>query len=373
MRNNRILSLLLALCLCFGMTVTASAAGTALKVQAPETLPAVGKTFEVTVSISGNPGLGAVQYTLGFDKTAVTCTRVKLGELLEGTVSATNPAASDGARIAAATVDPVEGDGVLATYTFKVLKQSDAKLVLKDVILDMPAGKPMNPSVHITGGQASSGAVPPVSGGAAEQPEQPPVPETPVEEETVTLPQTFTDVPESYWAAAQIQRAADKGLISGYADGSFRPGNSVTRAQFVTMLWRMAGKPAASGAAPFADTVSLNADFRAAIAWAAENGYVNGVTATAFAPNNTITRQQAMAILFRYNGSVSGMELMFGSMYDSQYTDSGTVGAFAKPGVYWAIYNGIVNGTTPTTIAPHGTATRAQIAVILLRYMDKFE
>lgn len=372
MRKNRILSLLLALCLCFGMTVTASAAGTALKVQAPDTLPAAGKTFEVTVSISGNPGLGAVQCTLGFDKSVVQCTRIKFGDLLEGTVHASNPSASDGARIAAATVDPVEGDGVLATYTFKVLKADDADFALKDVIVDMPGGKHLNTSVQISGGQAASGGAAPAPGDSQVVPD-PVEPETPVEEETVTLPQTFTDVPESYWAAAHIQRAADKGLISGYADGSFRPGNSVTRAQFVTMLWRMAGKPAASGAAPFADTVNLNADFKAAIAWASENGYVNGVTATTFAPNNTITRQQAMAILFRYNGSASGMELMMGSMYDSQFTDSATVGAFAKPAVYWAIYNGIVTGTTPTTIAPHGTATRAQIAVILLRYMDKFE
>lgn len=370
MMKNRIISLLLALCLCFGMTVTASAAGTSLNVQAPETLPEAGETFEVTASISGNPGLSSVQFTLGFDKSVVQCTKVSLGTVLAGAaLGGTNPEAKSGAKLAVVTMDTFSDNGTLAVYTFKVLKDGDADFVLKDVILNKAAGESVNPAVSVTGGQAGSGSTEsaPAPGGDKEPP-------APVEEEEiVTLPQTFTDVPESYWAAAHIQRAADKGLISGYADGSFRPGNSVTRAQFVTMLWRMAGKPAASGAAPFADTVNLNGDFKAAIAWASENGYVNGVTATAFKPNNTITRQQAMAILFRYNGSVSGMELMFTGMYDSQFTDSGSIGAFAKPGVYWAVYNGIVNGTTPTTINPHGTATRAQIAVILLRYMDKFQ
>ena len=66
------------------------------------------------------------------------------------------------------------------------------------------------------------------------------------------------------------------------------------------------------------------------------------------------------------------MELMLSDIYDSQFTDSATIGGFAKSGVYWAVYNGIVNGVTSTTIVPHGTATRAQIAVILLRYADKF-
>lgn len=185
-------------------------------------------------------------------------------------------------------------------------------------------------------------------------------------------PPTFTDVPDSHWASDYIRRAAEQGFVSGYPDGSFRPGNSVTRAQFVTMLWRIAGRPESAKESPFADTAGLNEDFRRAIAWATENGYVNGVTETEFQPHTTITRQQAMTILFRYNGGVSGMELMFFGIYDSHFTDSAQIGSFAKNGVYWAVYHEIVNGATATTIAPHGTATRAQIAVILLRYMDRF-
>lgn len=368
MKNNRILSLLLALCLCISMVTTVHAAGTVLTVEAPETLPAVGETFSVTVSVSGNPGLGAVQFTLGFNKSVVECTDASLGTMLKGAiVGGTNPTAQSGAKAAAVASSVFSGDGILVQYTFKVLKAGEPAFYLKDIVLTKPDKANVEPTVQISGTAVPTQPVKPEQGGAAAQPE------TPEETENeVALPQTFTDVPDTYWASAQIERAAAMGLISGYADGSFRPGNQVTRAQFVTMLWRMAGKPAPTKAAAFADIAGLNAEFKSAIAWASENGYVNGVTATAFHPNATITRQQAMVILFRYNGGVSGMELMLSGIYDSQFTDSATIGAFAKSGVYWAVYNGIVNGVTSTTIVPHGTATRAQIAVILLRYADKF-
>ena len=386
MKPKKFISLLLALSLCLGMTLTARAAGPTLTVETPATLPAVGQTFTVTVDLAGNPGLGAVQFTLGFDKSVVECTRISMGAVLNGaTLGGTNPAAKSGAKLAAVTTDAFSGSGEVAVCTFRVVGSGDADFGLKDVILSKPDGTNLNPAVHITspsGGSQSGTTTPPPARpeDPAEEEESPApggqeAPETTLPEEETAAPAapTFRDVPAAYWASSHIERAASLGIISGYADGSFRPGNSVTRAQFVTMLWRMAGKPGSTAAAPFADTVNLNADFRAAIAWASEHGYVNGVTATSFKPNATITRQQAMAILFRYNGSVSGMELMLTDVYDSQFTDSASIGAFAKPGVYWAVYNGVVTGTTATTITPGGTATRAQIAVILLRYMDKFQ
>lgn len=133
------------------------------------------------------------------------------------------------------------------------------------------------------------------------------------------------------------------------------------------MLHRMAGKPTASTAAAFTD-VSQNAWYRDAVNWAAEKGYVNGTGENSFNPDGKITRQEVVTILFRYSGSQSGAETMFTAAYDSQFTDSGAIAPWAKTAMYWAIYNGVVNGTSPTTVSPTATATRAEVAAIFVRY-----
>lgn len=344
-----VLAMVLTLALFCG---TAYAADTVLTVEAPETLPQVGQTFTVEVKISNNPGICAAQLTLAFDPTVVSCQQVRVGKVLSGTMSAVNPDASGGAMLAAAAVDPAVSDGVLGVFTFQVIGNGDPGFALTDSAFSDAQGKTLPVSV------AGESAAPDTDGDAADAPD----PDT---------AQRFSDVPASFWSYEQIQRAAELGLISGYANGSFRPNASVTRGQFVTMLWRMAGRPEAAAEATFTDIAGLNADFRAAISWAAENDIVKGVTATEFRSGAAINRQQAMAILFRYSGGVSGMELLLTSVYDEQFTDSASISASLKPGVYWAVYHGIVGGMTKTTLAPRGTATRAQIAVILMRYMDK--
>ena len=106
----------------------------------------------------------------------------------------------------------------------------------------------------------------------------------------------FSDI-ASHWAKNEISAASNNGWINGYPDGTFRPDAAVTRAQFVLMLWRMCGKPAAAKAASFADA---SADwYQDALSWAVEKGYVNGLSDTRFGPDAPITRQQATAILFR--------------------------------------------------------------------------
>ena len=100
---------------------------------------------------------------------------------------------------------------------------------------------------------------------------------------------------------------------------------------------------------------------------------MNGLSDTRFGPDAPITRQQAMAILFRYSGGVSGMESLLTGVYDSQFKDSGDIAPALKPGVYWAVYRGVVGGVTQDTLAPRSTATRAQIAVILVRFAEKMQ
>lgn len=80
-----------------------------------------------------------------------------------------------------------------------------------------------------------------------------------------------------------------------------------------------------------------------------------------------------MAILFRYSGASSGAELMLTGIYDGQFSDSGQIASYAKDAMYWAVYNGYINGTSATTLSPNGLATRAQLAKILVEYLEKSE
>lgn len=380
MKRN-MLGALLALMLLLGIPAQA-ADGAQLVVSAPESLPAVGETFTVEVRIADNPGFCAAQFTLAFDTSVVDCQSVKPGSVLSGSLSASNPNAADGAMVAAVSTDTIAKDGVVGVYTFRVLKTGDPDFALKDGVFSDAAGEDVAVTVTAPSGSSGTPSTPQETPSGTETPETPDGTETPDAEtpDGVLQPEApeesagavrFSDVPPSFWSYEQIRQAVELGVIGGYADGTFRPNASVTRAQFVAMLWRLAGRPTASAPAPFADTARLNADFRAAIAWAAEKGIVGGVTPTEFRPSAAINRQQAMAILFRYSGGISGMEALMSEVYDAQFSDSGSISASLKSGVYWALYHGIIGGVSETRLAPRNTATRAQIAVILMRYADR--
>lgn len=359
-RHNFIRRGLLLVLMIAMLSLPAYAAGTSLKIDAPASLPAVGETFTVKVDISGNPGLCAAQYTLAFDKTVVTCVSASVGDVLKGTLSAANPDAADGAIVAAAATSPAKGDGSIGVFTFKVLKSGETGFALKDAVFSDANGASISTNVP-----AADSSQKPSAPAKPDQPktDDPTEPSNPGE----NAGQTFLDVPKSFWGYESIERAAQLGYVNGVGGGKFEPNRQLTRAEFVTMLHRMAGKPTASTAAAFTD-VSQNAWYRDAVNWAAEKGYVNGTGENSFNPDGKITRQEVVTILFRYSGSQSGAETMFTAAYDSQFTDSGAIAPWAKTAMYWAIYNGVVNGTSPTTVSPTATATRAEVAAIFVRY-----
>lgn len=393
MKRNRILAIGIALLLAVQLlTPLACAAGTTLKLTAPDKLPDVGQTFTVTAELTGNTGLAAVQLSLGYDDSVVECTGIENGALVAGMLAASNPYATRdgvGAILAAATTTAVKTDGSLAVFTFRVKAAGDAKLTLADALLSDTDGKalPLSyslPALIAQGSGSDSGSG---SGSDAEKPgtdnkkseddkksedeDKPEDEEKPADgaQEEVKSG-SFRDVTSTHWAFASVERAAEMGLVTGYSDGTFRPDTAVTRAQFVLMLWRMCGKPAAAKAASFADA---SADwYQDALSWAVENGYVNGLSDTRFGPDAPITRQQAMAILFRLNGGQSGTELTLTGIYEQTFADSTTIASWAKDATWWAVYHELVSGVGGSRIAPEANASRAQIAAILLRYADQF-
>lgn len=351
------LALLLTLCVPF-----VAAADARVIVAAPATYPKAGETFKVTVSIENNPGLYSAQLILAYDKAAMTCTKAKLGAALDGAAGATNPNHAKGAIIAAASGEALTGDGVLAEFTFTAKKDVTAwSFSLDDLLLADKSGKAIACTVTLPSGASETSTQP------IEQTET----QTPAPVTDTTPAVTFTDVKVTDWSAEWIAKAVDKGLFKGNADGTFHPNDPITRAQFVTVLWRMAGKPAPKAAAPFADVAGESAEFRDAIAWAQENGIVQGVSQTAFSPRGKLTREAAMTILFRLAGAKSGMETLMTKIYDDGFIDSGAISAWAKPALYWGVYNEIISGTSKSTLSPQGTATRAQIAKILVGYSEK--
>lgn len=393
MKRNRILAIGIALLLAVQLlTPLACAAGTTLKLTAPDKLPDVGQTFTVTAELTGNTGLAAVQLSLGYDDSVVECTGIENGALVAGMLAASNPYATRGgvgAILAAATTTAVKTDGSLAVFTFRVKAAGDAKLTLADALLSDTDGKalPLSyslPALIAQGSGSDSGSG---SGSDAEKPgtdnkkseddkksedeDKPEDEEKPADgaQEEVKSG-SFRDVTSTHWAFASVERAAELGLVTGYSDGTFRPDTPVTRAQFVLMLWRMCGKPAAAKAASFADA---SADwYQDALSWAVGKGYVNGLSDTRFGPDAPITRQQAMAILFRLNGGQSGTELTLTGIYEQTFADSTTIASWAKDATWWAVYHELVSGVGGSRIAPEANASRAQIAAILLRYADQF-
>ncbi len=182
----------------------------------------------------------------------------------------------------------------------------------------------------------------------------------------------FSDT-AGHWGLAYINKAAELGLFKGYEDGTFRPDAPVTRAQFVTVVWRMAGSEPVAAETPFTDIGGLIDEFKTAIAWAYSKGYVNGTTATTFSPDASLTREAAMKILFGYSGGQSGMEAVFTAVYDAVFTDSAAISSWGKAPMYWGVYNVLISGTDKTVLSPQGTATRAQLAKILVNYIEKIE
>ena len=173
----------------------------------------------------------------------------------------------------------------------------------------------------------------------------------------------FTDVEENVWYHDGIDFMVRNGYMNGVAADTFDVEGSLTRAQLVTILYRIAGEPETSAAIPFAD-VADGQWYTKAIVWAAENGIVKGVTETTFAPNDPITREQIAVILYRYAHEENTED---GKL--TSFPDAKDISGYALEAMNWAVARGLINGSDGKLL-PQDTATRAQIAVILARYLN---
>jgi len=183
-----------------------------------------------------------------------------------------------------------------------------------------------------------------------------------------TVESKFVDVKSNDWFYSSVEFAVDNGLFNGVAADKFAPNMAMNRAMLVTVLYRMEGEPAISGAMSFTDVKSGQYYYKAVL-WASQRGIVNGVSANRFAPEDNITREQMAAILYRYS-TTKGYDVSAIANI-AKYPDAGKISSYAMDAFSWANAEGLIGGTDIGGVAhldPKGKATRAQVATILMRF-----
>ena len=182
----------------------------------------------------------------------------------------------------------------------------------------------------------------------------------------------YEDVPEDAWYYEAVQYTSEHGLFQGITETKFGPHITMTRGMLVTVLYRLEGEPAVDGQTqPFTD-VDAGRYYGDAITWAANSGVVNGVTDTRFAPEAAVTREQMVTILYRYAG-LEGADVTAKADLES-FPDHDQVKPYARDAFSWAVGAGIIQGNSNggvTTLSPRNSATRAQVAAVLMRYLEQ--
>ena len=180
---------------------------------------------------------------------------------------------------------------------------------------------------------------------------------------------TFTDVSETAWYKNSVDYAVEHGLMNGTGTNTFEPESTMTRAMLVTVLWRYANAPK-PGANPFTD-VPNGKWYTDAVAWAAENGVVNGVGDGKFEPDGSVKREQMATILYRYAQKV-GIDTSKHTEL-SAFPDANRVSAYARAPMQWIVAEGVIGGSRENGqdwLNPQGNATRAEVATILMRFIE---
>lgn len=178
----------------------------------------------------------------------------------------------------------------------------------------------------------------------------------------------FTDVKENDWFYDSVKYAYENDLMKGISNTEFAPDSEVTRAMFVTVIYRMENEPQ-TGKCAFTD-VESGSYYESAVAWANENGIVSGISEDCFAPNEPITREQMAAIIYRY-AEFKGYDITTSS--NTSYTDNDNISYYAKDAVIWAAEKSVMTGNTDGSFAPKANTTRAQVASVFMRMVENLK
>jgi hypothetical protein len=177
----------------------------------------------------------------------------------------------------------------------------------------------------------------------------------------------FSDVKSTDWFYDAVKYVSKNSLMSGTTTTTFEPNANMSRAMLVTVLYRLEGKPAITGSNSFTD-VQSGQWYTDAVIWASTNKIVGGYGGGLFGTTDSVTREQLATILMNYAKYKSYNVTKTTPL--KAYADVASVDSWASDAMAWAVAEGLVTGTTTTTLAPTGTATRAQVATILIRFAE---
>ena len=189
---------------------------------------------------------------------------------------------------------------------------------------------------------------------------------TAVEPEPEGLP--FTDVTSGDWFYDAVAYVYDKGMMEGTTDTTFAPAMNLTRSMIAQVLYNLEERPEAPGAAGFPD-VAAGAWYADAVNWAAARGIVKGYDTGAFGPEDSVTREQLAAILYRY-AQVKGYDTTQGGMAVREFSDSASISDWAQEAMAWAVNAQVLSGKGNGVLDPQGTATRAEVAQMLMNFVE---
>ena len=312
----------------------------------------------VTFADAANP---RTTFTMPDKAVTVTATWTENGGSGSGTITPPTPPTyrpiipdTDGGTVSVTPKRPEKGDDVTLTPN-----PAEGYEVDKVIVTDKNGNEldvPKNDDGTFTFTQPSGRVTITVTYKPIEKPEP-----------TPSVSDIFIDVAPDAWYTDAVQFAYDKGLMTGTSDTTFSPELTTTRGMIVAILHRLEGSPVVSG-----DRFIDIADgdwYTDAVNWAASEDIVNGMSATTFAPNAPITREQLAAILYNY-AEYKGMDVSARADL-SRYTDADKISSWAEDVLSWAVSEGLIGGMTADTVAAQGEATRAQVAAILQRFLDK--
>ena len=268
---------------------------------------------------------GSTRYTVSVEDTDNGSVKVSPTRASRGTTVTITVKPDEGYELDKLTVTGKDGDSI------KLTDKGDGKYTFK-----MPASKVEVEAVFTA---------------IETEPEQP-----------ESLP--FTDVSSGEWYYDAVAYVYERGLMDGTSAVTFDPGAVLTRAMTAQVLWNLAGSPAAPGGAGFTD-VAADAWYAGAVNWAAAQGIVAGYDTGAFGPEDAVTREQLAAMLYRYAGTPEPTGGLDG------FADKDAASGYAADALCWAVGEGLLTGKDGGRLDPAGTATRAEVAVILMRFAEK--
>lgn len=377
------LSRILAALLLINLLIPAAAAAGSGRFVASSAGGKAGEIVTITISMENNPGIVAAALQVHYDNSKLKLVAVDNARLIGGTATFSQNYADHpyyaGWNDALATENNTS-NGVLLTLTFEILENCPAGE--SEISLSYREGDVFDkdykdqPFVTVSGSvsveneteapapdNGESGRKPeqqkPTQGQSNPQPVQPKPQQTPQK----TAYAQYKDLAADGWYREFVEYMLNRGLMNGVDRESFEPDGYMTRAQLVTILYRAAGSPIGSGGTAYSD-VKRGDWYEASVAWASRMGVVNGMGDGKFDPDGNITREQLAAILYRYSGATPDR-----TDHLAAFSDGHEISAYARDALNWAVGRGILSGMGDGKLSPGHTATRAQTAAMLTRYL----